>query len=90
MRFAPVALASALFMTGCGAGASSGSDNQEELARDYVAAINARDGERLCALMTRAAAAELTVRIVPCDRAVAGFIGYVEDAGSPEFLQHRL
>jgi hypothetical protein len=92
MRVVPVLLASALVLTGCAVGAPAGLDSSKELARDYVEAINARDGERVCGLMTRAAAAELTVpdSNVPCDRTVAGFIGYVEDAGSPEFLGLRL
>jgi hypothetical protein len=92
MRPFPVLVASALVLTGCGLGASGGPDNPEELARDYVAAINARDGERVCALMTADAAAELSIpdKNVPCNRTVAGFIGYVEDAGMPEFLEYRL
>jgi hypothetical protein len=92
MRLVPVLLASALLLTGCGAGASGAPDSSEELARAYVGAINARDGERVCGLMTRAVAAELSVTDsnIPCDRTVAGLIGYVEDAGMPEFLRYRL
>jgi hypothetical protein len=28
--------------------------------------------------------------MLSCDRTVSGFIGYVEDAGMPEFLEYRL
>ena len=92
MRLLPLLLASTLVLTGCGVGASAGSDDPEALARDYVEAINARDGARVCALMTADAAAELSApeRNVSCDRTVSGFIGYVEDAGMPEFLEYRL
>jgi hypothetical protein len=92
MRLVPLLVASALVFTGCGVGASAGSDDPAELARDYVEAINARDGERVCALMTAGAAAEPSVpdRNLFCDSTVSGFIGYVEDAGMPEFLECRL
>jgi hypothetical protein len=92
MRLVPMLLASALTLTGCGVGASGRPDTPEGLAHDYVAAINASDGERVCALMTADAATELSVpdRNVSCDRTVSGFIGYVEDAGMPEFLEYRL
>lgn len=92
MRVVPVLLASALVLTGCAVGAPGGSGSPEELARDYVAAINARDGERVCGLMTAGAAAELSIpdKNIPCERTVAGFIGYVEDAGMPEFLEYQL
>jgi hypothetical protein len=42
--------------------------------------------------MTKSAAAELSDpdRNLHCDRTVTGFIGYVEDAGVPEFLRYRL
>jgi hypothetical protein len=92
MRLVPVLLASTLVLAGCGAGAPAGPDSSDELAREYVAAINAHDGGRVCALMTAAAASQLSVpdSNLPCDRTVAGFIGYVEDAGMPEFLRYRL
>jgi hypothetical protein len=92
VRLVPGLLALVLVLTGCGTSAVRGSDEQEKLARDYVAAINERDGDRVCELMTRAAAAELSVpdSNLPCERTVAGLIGYVEDAGVPEFLSYRL
>jgi hypothetical protein len=91
MRLVLLFLTAALLMAGCGAGADARPGGSEELARDYVAAINARDGERVCALLTDAAADELSVpdRNLPCGRMVAGFIGYVEDAGMPEFLRYH-
>jgi hypothetical protein len=92
MRLIAVLVTSAFALTGCGAGDLGGSDSPEDIARDYVQAINGSDGERVCALMTADAAAELSASdgSLPCDEAVAAFIGYVEDAGMPEFLSYRL
>jgi len=92
MRLALALVASALVLTACASGGAAGSDDSEKLARDYVEAINARDGERVCGLMTKAAADELSAPdgSLSCDQAVAGFIGYDEDAGMPEFLQYQL
>jgi hypothetical protein len=85
-------LVSTLVLAGCGGAAPAGSDDPHELARNYVSAINVRDGARVCALMTKDAAAELRIREgdLSCDRTVAGYIGYVEDAGAPRFLRYRL
>jgi hypothetical protein len=90
VRAVLVLLVSTLVLAGCGAAAPAGSDDPQELARDYVSAINARDGARVCALMTKDAAAELREGDLSCDRTVAGYIGYVEDAGAPRFLRYRL
>jgi hypothetical protein len=85
---ATLAIASAA----CGRDASDdASSSPASLAHDYVEAINDKNGEEVCALLTEDAAAELTFyeRDFPCARAVAGLIGYVEDSGNPAFLGYE-
>jgi hypothetical protein len=85
-----VALAFTLAACGSEAG-SDGDSSTTRLAQDYVRAINARDGEGVCALLTEEATEQLSLtdEDFPCARAVAGLIGYVEDSGSPEFLRYE-
>jgi hypothetical protein len=91
MRVVPAVLAFTLALTACGSGGAPGSAS-EEVARDYVQAINARDGERVCGLMTEAVADEFSASdgSLSCDQTVTGLVGYVEDAGMAQFLQYRL
>lgn len=84
-------LALSLTLTACGAQRSQGNRTPTGVVQDYVRAINARDGQAVCASFTDDAVKQLSRNDagLPCARAVATLIGYVEDSGSPEFLRYE-
>ena len=78
-----VALAAALLLAGCGA--PPGEDEVTRTARDWLAAAQARDAARLCALLTPAAAESAATGDETCEQAVSdldlpggGSVGQVE------------
>lgn len=92
MRCVPVVFlfALSLTLTACGAQPDrEAAGTPTSLVQDYVRAINSRDGQAVCASLTDDAVKQLSLGDagLSCARAVAGFIGYVEDSGSPEFLR---
>lgn len=94
MRCLLVMLVVALGLTVAACGTEAGGESNSSttrLARDYIRAINARDGEGVCALLTEEAAEQLGFvdEGLPCASTVGGLIGYVEDTGSPEFLRYE-
>ena len=94
MRSVPIILlfALSLTLTACGAQPDrEGAGTPTSVVQDYVQAINARNGEAVCAFLTDDAVKQLGLDDagLPCARGVAGFIGYVEDSGSPRFLRYE-
>ena len=94
MRSVPIILlfALSLTLTACGAQPDrEGAGTPTSVVQDYVQAINARNGEAVCAFLTDDAVKQLGLDDagLPCARGVAGFIGYVEDSGSPKFLRYE-
>src|ERR687891_122687 len=86
MRCLLVMLVVALGLTVAACGTEAGGESNSSttrLARDYIRAINARDGEGVCALLTEEAAEQLGFvdEGLPCASTVGGLIGYLSRAG---------
>ena len=97
--FAAALIASAVLVVGCGGEGGSGAPElgsydadpslrPEEVAREYVEALDERDGERFCALVAPYIAGrydligkdpDLATGLNGCPEVVSAYIGYVED-----------
>jgi hypothetical protein len=82
----------ALATAGCGGSSdAAGSSSPAEVARAYVAAINARDGKTVCGLLLDSAAYEFRVpEWGECPKFVSAFIGYAEESDTDTFHRARI
>jgi hypothetical protein len=81
----------ALMATGCGGTSAIGGASPKDTVRTYVDAVNAHDGETVCALLVESAAAQFSIPgAAECPKVVSGYIGYGEESDTDTFQSARI
>jgi hypothetical protein len=82
-----LSVAGALAFSGCTSGATPSAGSARDRAAEYVRAVGAHDGSRLCAMFSAPLRRRFEIPIrnqkPDCAKTVTALIGFVEDAGTP-------